>query len=230
MAKHGNRSITSKSGSADVLEQLGINIYLPIERLGEVFDQTGIVFLFAQHMHPNMRFVIQVRRQLEIPTMMNLIGPLTNPVPLKTQLLGTNRRDLIEQTAQTLKNLGRERAIVISGPDGMDEAALSGENSYALLENGEISLKSFTPDELGMPPISLAEIRGGDAAENAQILQKVLRNEASPFLEIAALNAGLGFLAAGKTADLPSGIALARELLESGAAYQKLQQLQEIQS
>ncbi|MDR1568767.1 MAG: anthranilate phosphoribosyltransferase, partial [Streptococcaceae bacterium] len=122
MAKHGNRSISSKSGSADVLESLGINLYLPVEQLGEILDKVGLVFLFAQHLHPNMRFITGVRRELEIPTIMNLIGPLTNPVPLKYQLMGTSRRDLVVQTAETLKQLGRKRAVVISGPEQMDEA------------------------------------------------------------------------------------------------------------
>ena len=134
MAKHGNRSISSKSGSADVLEALGINLYHTPEELSDIFDQTGLIFLFAQHVHPNMRYVMPVRRELEVRTILNLIGPFTNPVDLDTQLLGTSRPDLLETTAQVLKSLGRRRAVVVTGPDGMDEASLDGVDHYALLD------------------------------------------------------------------------------------------------
>ena len=134
MAKHGNRSISSKSGSADVLEALGINLYHTPDELAEIFDQTGLVFLFAQHVHPNMRYVMPVRRELEVRTVLNLIGPFTNPVDLDTQLLGTSRPDLLTTTAEVLESLGRRRAVVVSGPNNMDEASLDGVNRYALLD------------------------------------------------------------------------------------------------
>ncbi|SKA01314.1 anthranilate phosphoribosyltransferase [Pilibacter termitis] len=229
MAKHGNRSISSKSGSADVLETLGINLYLPAERLGEILDETGLVFLFAQHLHPNMRFITGVRRELEIPTIMNLIGPLTNPVPLEYQLMGTSRRDLIAQTAETLKELGRKRAVVISGPENMDEASLSGVNQYALLENGEITLHEFDAASVGLKEISVKEIRGGEPHENAEILKSVLKGENSPYKETTLLNAGLGFYAADKATTVKEGIELARELLDNGVAYQKLEEMQRVQ-
>ena len=229
MAKHGNRSITSKSGSADVLEALGINLYLPAEKLAEVFDKVGLVFLFAQNLHPAMKYFTPVRRQLEIPTIMNLTGPLINPIPLDTQLLGTSRPDLLELTANVLKGLGRRRALVITGPNNMDEAALFGENRYALLENGEITTGTFTAADLGMPEVQLNEIRGGEAPENAKILIDVLKNNPSPFLENTVLNAGLGFYANGKVDDIKAGIQLARDIIASGAALKKLHQLQENQ-
>lgn len=226
MAKHGNRSITSKSGSADVLEALGINLYLPAERLAEVFDKVGLVFLFAQNLHPAMKYFTPVRRQLEIPTIMNLTGPLINPVALKTQLLGTSRPDLLELTANVLKGLGRERALVITGEGGMDEAALFGTNHYALLENGEVSLHQFTAADVGMKEVQLNEIRGGEAPENADILVKVLENEPSAFLETTVLNAGLGFYANGKVESIQAGIELARHIISSGQALAKLHELQ----
>jgi anthranilate phosphoribosyltransferase len=229
MAKHGNRSITSKSGSADVLEALGINLYLPAEKLAQVFDQVGLVFLFAQNLHPAMKYFTPVRRQLEIPTIMNLIGPLINPISLDTQLLGTSRPDLLEHTANVLKALGRRRALVVTGPNNMDEAALFGENQYALLENGLVTTGTFTAKDLGMREVQLNEIRGGEAPENAKILISVLENEASPFLETTVLNAGLGFFANGKVNSIKDGIALAREVIRSGAALAKLKQLQETQ-
>ncbi len=229
MAKHGNRSITSKSGSADVLEALGINLYLPAERLAEVFDKVGLVFLFAQNLHPAMKYFTPVRRQLEIPTIMNLTGPLINPIPLETQLLGTSRLDLLQTTAEVLRGLGRKRCVVITGANNVDEATLFGVNHYALLEDGEVSLHEFTAADLGMEEVSLNDIRGGEAPENAEILEKVLKNNASPFLETTVLNAGLGFFANGKVASIQDGVQLAREVIASGAALTKLRELQATQ-
>ena len=229
MAKHGNRSISSKSGSADVLEVLGINLDMKPEDLGRVFDQTGMVFLFAKNLHPAMKYIMPARLELGVPTIMNLTGPLINPVPLKTQLMGTSRPDLLEMTAQTLQNMGRERAIVITGPNQMDEAALHGRNQLALLEKGHISLHHFEAKDLGLTAYSLEDIRGGDAQYNAQILQAVLQNQPSPYLETVVLNAGLGFFANGKVDRIEDGIRLAREVIASGAALQKLRDLQEAQ-
>ena len=229
MAKHGNRSISSKSGSADVLEVLGINLDMKPEDLGRVFDQTGMVFLFAKNLHPAMKYIMPARLELGVPNIMNLTGPLINPVPLKTQLLGTSRPDLLEMTAQTLQNMGRERAIVITGPNQMDEAALHGRNQLALLEKGHISLHHFEAKDLGLTAVGLEDIRGGDAQYNAQILQAVLQNQAGPYLETVVLNAGLGFFANGKVDRIEDGIRLAREVIASGAALQKLKDLQEAQ-
>lgn len=230
MAKHGNRSITSKSGSADVLEALGINLYQPAEKLAEVFDDTGIVFLFAQNLHPAMRYITPVRRQLEIPTIMNLTGPLINPVKLDTQLLGTSRPDLLATTAEVLRGLGRRRALVVTGEGNVDEATLFGKTRYALLENGEISLHEFTAADLGMNEVTLNDIRGGEAPENAEILKNVLKNQASPYLETTVLNAGLGFFANGKTKNIEQGITLARDVISSGSAFDKLESLQKAQA
>lgn len=229
MAKHGNRSISSKSGSADVLEALGINLYHTPDELAEIFDQTGLVFLFAQHVHPNMRYVMPVRRELEVRTVLNLIGPFTNPVDLDTQLLGTSRPDLLTTTAEVLKSLGRRRAVVVSGPNNMDEASLDGVNRYALLdETGEITVHEFDHESLGMPRVTLQEIRGGEGKENAVILKSVLNNEPSPFLEVTVLNAGLGFFANGCVESVAEGVAKARDVIASGAAMAKLVEMREL--
>ncbi len=229
MAKHGNRSISSKSGSADVLEALGINLYHTPDELAEIFDQTGLVFLFAQHVHPNMRYVMPVRRELEVRTVLNLIGPFTNPVDLDTQLLGTSRPDLLTTTAEVLKSLGRRRAVVVSGPNNMDEASLDGVNRYALLdETGEITVHEFDHESLGMPRVTLQEIRGGEGKENAVILNSVLNNDPSPFLEVTVLNAGLGFFANGCVESVWEGVAKARDVIASGAAMAKLVEMQEL--
>lgn len=229
MAKHGNRSISSKSGSADVLEALGINLYHTPDELAEIFDQTGLVFLFAQHVHPNMRYVMPVRRELEVRTVLNLIGPFTNPANLDTQLLGTSRPDLLTTTAEVLKSLGRRRAVVVSGPNNMDEASLDGVNRYALLdETGEITVHEFDHESLGMPRVTLQEIRGGEGKENAVILKSVLNNEPSPFLEVTVLNAGLGFFANGCVESVAEGVAKARDVIASGAAMAKLVEMREL--
>ncbi|KXT76700.1 anthranilate phosphoribosyltransferase [Streptococcus sp. DD12] len=229
VAKAGNRSISSKSGSADVLEALGINISASPEVLARALKEVGLAFIFAQTMHPAMRFIGPARRALGIPTIMNLVGPLANPVDLKSQMMGLYRLELQTSVAQVMQKLGRKRGLVITGPDNMDEAALYGVNTYTLLQDGHISQHQFTYQELGMAEVPLEAIRGGDAQENAQILLSVLNNEASPYLETTVLNAGLGFFAHGKVDDLPAGIALARQVIADGLALEKLHQLQEVQ-
>lgn len=230
LAKHGNRSISSKSGSADVLEELGIHLDLPAEKLGKIFDQTGIVFLFAQKMHPAMRYISPARQALGVPTIMNITGPLSHPMSLKTQLMGLYRQDLQEDLARVLDRLGRQRALIITGPDNMDEAALYGRNHYTLLDHGKISQGSFRAADLGLSEVGLEEIRGRDARENAQILLSVLKNVPSPYLETTVLNAGLGFYANGKAASIKEGVALARQVIASGQALKKLEELQEAQN
>ena len=229
MAKAGNRSVSSKSGSADVLEALGINVAASPETLSKALDEVGLAFIFAQTMHPAMRFIGPARQAMGIPTIMNLVGPLANPLDLETQLMGLYRVELQEIVARAIQQLGRKRAVVITGPDNMDEAALYGTNTYTLLEDGNISQHSFTYEELGMDKVELSEITGGDAKENAAILLSVLKNEASPYLETTVLNAGLGFFANGKVATIKEGVELARQLIADGSALAKLQHLQEVQ-
>ncbi|SDB27519.1 anthranilate phosphoribosyltransferase [Streptococcus henryi] len=229
MAKAGNRSVSSKSGSADVLEALGINVAASPDVLAKALDEVGLAFVFAQTMHPAMRFIGPARQALGVPTVMNLVGPLANPVDLETQLMGIYREDLQEVAAQAMKELGRKRGLVITGPDHMDEAALYGTNTYTLLENGKISQHSFTYEDLGMPKVELKDIVGGDAEENAEILLSVLKNQPSPYLETAVLNAGLGFYANGKADSIKEGVDLARQILADGSALSKLHQLQEVQ-
>lgn len=229
MAKAGNRSVSSKSGSADVLEALGINVSAAPETLSRALDEVGLAFIFAQTMHPAMRYIGPARKALGIPTVMNIVGPLANPLDLESQLMGLYRKDLQEMAAQTIKKLGRKRAIIITGPDNMDEAALYGTNTYTLLEDGQISQHNFTYEDLDMPKVELADIVGGDAKENADILLSVLQNQASPYLETTVLNAGLGFFANGKTNTIKEGVALARKLLADGSALAKLRHLQEVQ-
>lgn len=229
MAKHGNRSISSRSGSADVLEELGVKLMTSQEQISQLLNEIGIAFLFAQAMHPSMRYVSNVRRELATPTILNLIGPLTNPVHLETQLMGTFAGDLLKETAETLGKLGRKRAIVLQGAYGMDEANLAGDTKIALLEDGEVIVQTISAAEVGLPEYPLGAIVGGDAKRNAEILVSVLDNQPSPFLDTVLLNAGLGFYANGKVTSVQDGVEEARKVIASGAAREKLAQLVEKQ-
>ncbi|PZL76451.1 anthranilate phosphoribosyltransferase [Enterococcus plantarum] len=229
VAKHGNRSISSKSGSADIFECLGVTISLPPDKLSTVLNEVGLVFLFAPHMHPKMKYAMKVRRELRTPTILNLIGPLTNPVHLNSQLMGTYRRDLLEETAKTLGELGRERAIVVNGSGGLDEASLAGTTHFALLEDERITMHTIEPEMFGFARLPIDAIRGGNAEQNTETLLSILHNQASPYLDTVLLNAGLGFYSNGKVSSVQEGISLAKDCVASGAALDKLQQLIRVQ-
>lgn len=222
VAKHGNRSITSKSGSADVLEQLGIELSATPEHITNALLNNKIAFLFAPHVHPMMKQVMTIRRGLAIPTIFNLIGPLTNPVNLKTQLLGIYRRDLLNTMAEVLHQLGRKRAVVINGGGYLDEASLEGENHCVLLDDGRLHPFTVHPEEVGLPVIENQRIKGGDAKRNAEILLSVLKGEQSVYRDVVLLNAGLGIFASGKVANVKDGVELAKESIDSGAALNSL--------
>ncbi|EOH97150.1 anthranilate phosphoribosyltransferase [Enterococcus haemoperoxidus ATCC BAA-382] len=229
VAKHGNRSISSKSGSADIFECLGVDLALSPDKLSTVLNEVGLVFLFAPHMHPKMKYVMKVRKELGTPTILNLIGPLTNPVLLNSQLMGTYRRDLLEETAKTLGELGRTRAVVANGSGGLDEATLAGTTHFALLEEGMITMHTIEPEEFGFTRLPIEAIRGGNAEQNTKILLAILKNQASPYLDTVLLNAGLGFFSNGKVSTVQEGILLAKDCVASGAAFDKLQQLIQVQ-
>ncbi|MGG5253966.1 anthranilate phosphoribosyltransferase [Neobacillus sp. SM06] len=225
IAKHGNRSISSKTGSADVLEFLGVNLSLPAEETEEILQDIGVAFLYAPHVHPKLKKVMTVRKQLKIPTIFNFIGPLTNPIDLDYQLLGVYRRDLLEPFAEVLRTLGRKRATVINGAGYMDEASLQGENHLAILDNQTIQLRSFYPEEVGLSRYNNEAIKGGNAEDNAKILLSVLKGEKGAYLDTVLLNAGIGIFTAMKAETIQEGIKIANESIESGAAYEKLQRL-----
>jgi anthranilate phosphoribosyltransferase len=225
VAKHGNRSISSKTGSADVLEFLGIDLSLPVEKIEENLQDIGVAFLYAPHVHPKLKKVMTVRKQLKIPTIFNYIGPFTNPIHLDYQLLGVYRRDLLIPFAEVLRILGRKRATVISGAGYMDEASLQGENHLAILNEEEIILKSFFPEEVGLSRYDNNSIKGGDAKENAEILLKVLKGEKGAYRDTVLLNAGIGIFTANKAETFQMGVNVAEECIDSGAAYEKLRKL-----
>lgn len=227
IAKHGNRSISSKTGSADVLEHLGVSLNLAKDHVEELLAENNIAFLFAPHVHQGMKRFAKVRKDLGIPTIFNLIGPLTNPVNLDTQLLGVYRRDMLPMLAQTLHQLGRKRALVINGAGFMDEASLAGENHITLLEEGKITSFTLHPSEVNLPVYKNEQIRGGDAKDNAEILLNVLRGEPGAYLDTVLLNAGLGLYANGVASSIQEGIEQAKVSIDSGAALSKLQRLVE---
>lgn len=225
VAKHGNRSISSKTGSADVLEYLGIQLDLPKEAAEECLQEVGISFLFAPHVHPKIKSIMKVRRDLKIPTIFNLIGPLTNPFELDYQLLGIYRRDLLPVFADVLRLLGRKRAIVLNGAGHMDEASLQGENHLILLENGKLQEAILKPEDVGLTQYPNEAIIGGDAKRNGEILLSVLNGEKGAFRDTVLLNAGLGIYASGKADSILTGIKLATESIDSGEAKNKLELL-----
>lgn len=227
VAKHGNRSISSKTGSADVLEELGVQLSASPEEMAHILEENGIAFLFAQRVHPAMKAVMPVRKALGFPTLFNLIGPLTNPVPLTSQLLGVYRKDVVRDMAEVLHHLGRERAVVIHGAGGLDEASLTGENTCALLDKGEITEFTFTPEEVRLNRADQEELVGGNAQENAQILLSILNGEKGAKRDVVVLNAALGLYANGKAKTIQAGVCLAEESIDSGAALQKLEGLVE---
>src|SRR5699024_8312928 len=222
IAKHGNRSISSKTRSADLLEHLGISLEVTKDDVDHFLTTNNIAFLFAPHIHKKLKTFIKTRAELGLPTVFNLIGPLTNPIDLHSQLLGVYRRDMLMPIAKTLKNLGRERAVVINGAGFMDEASLAGENSLVILENGHLTEMVLSPSDVGLPTYHNDAIIGGDAKDNADILYSVLNNEPSAYLDTVLLNAGLALFANGHSKTIKEGIEDARESIRSGAALEKL--------
>ncbi|WP_226642050.1 anthranilate phosphoribosyltransferase [Mesobacillus subterraneus] len=225
VAKHGNRSVSSKTGSADVLEVLGVSLDLTPEATEEILEQNGIAFLFAPHVHPKLKQIMKVRRDLKIPTIFNLIGPLTNPVQLDYQLLGIYRRDLLDKFALVLANLNRKRAVVINGAGGMDEASLAGENEMVLVSEGDIKRITLSPEEVNLPVYDNTSITGGDARDNADILLQVLQGKKGAHRDTVLLNAALGIYTAGKAESIIQGVNLAAESIDTGRALSKLENL-----
>ncbi|MGG2082495.1 anthranilate phosphoribosyltransferase [Lysinibacillus pakistanensis] len=223
MAKHGNRKISSASGSADVLEALGIHTNITIEQTVELLETEGIAFLYAPNVHPKLKRIGEVRRSLGKPTIFNLVGPLTNPVSLSTQFTGINRPNFVMEYASVLQMLGRERAIVVSGPQGLDEASLAGQNTFVLVDKGDLIPFSLTAEDAGLSYAPLESIRGGNAAENAVIMRKLLAGEQSTYFDTVLLNAGIGLFSDGKAETVKEGVDMARDSIFSGRALQKLE-------
>lgn len=225
VAKHGNRSATSKSGAADILEALGVKIDLEPERASAVLAQTGIVFLFAQIHHPAMRHVGKVRSQIKMRTIFNLLGPLASPARVKHQLVGIYDKKWLLPYAEALKALGSSRALVVHGADGLDEITITDVTHFASLENGQITEGQIAPEDAGFGRARLADIKGGSAADNAAALKSLFGGEKGPYRDIVLLNAGAALMVSGRVKDVKEGVVLAAQALDGGAAGQKLDQL-----
>jgi len=225
VAKHGNRSISSRCGSADVLEALGVALDLPHAHIPGCLEEVGMVFLFAPSLHLAMKHVMNARRSLKTKSVFNLLGPLTNPLRASVQLVGVYDASRTEMIARALGAVGTERAFVVTGSDGIDEVTLSGPTRLSSNERGVVRTRDVTPEEFGLARASLQELRGGDAETNARLLRRVLEGERGPHRDVVLANAAAGFVVAGKARDFIEGVAKAAEVIDSGAALQTLKNL-----
>jgi len=228
VAKHGNRALSSSSGSADVLEALGVNISAGVEIVEECVQQLGIGFLFAPKLHGAMKYAIGPRREIGIRTIFNMLGPLTNPAGANAQLIGVYDAKLTEMFAGVLKNLGARRAFIVHGSDGLDEATVTGPTRVSQLKDGLISTYNVDPMDFFGRTFSLEDIAGGDASANARITRDVLTGKEGACRSIVLLNAALAIMAGEKAGTIPEGLAVAADCIDSGKAAKKLQELIEL--
>jgi anthranilate phosphoribosyltransferase len=225
VAKHGNRSVSSACGSADVLEKLGVNLEVSPQLVEQCIRDLGVGFLFAPALHGAMRYAIGPRKEIGIRTIFNILGPLTNPAGADRQVLGVYRDDLVTVMAQVLSQLGCRRGFVVHGTDGMDEVTLTGPSRIGEIRGDTIATYTVAPEDYGFRRCSLADLQGGDATCNAAIVRGVLAGEKGPKQDVVLLNAGFALSAAGAADDVPAGIAMARQAIDAGHAARKLQDL-----
>ena len=225
VAKHGNRALSSKSGAADVLAALGVNIDLNPEQIGYCIREAGIGFMFAPSHHPATKNVAPTRAELGTRTIFNLLGPLSNPAGVKRQMVGVFSKHWTEPLAQVLKNLGAESVWVVHGSDGLDEVTTSGPTSVAALEDGVVRSFEISPEDVGLRKVKPEELRGGDAATNARAVQDVLEGKQTAFRDVALLNAAAALVVAGKAKTLKAGFDLAAQSVDSGEAEGRLDRL-----
>jgi anthranilate phosphoribosyltransferase len=228
VAKHGNRSVTSKCGSADVLEMLGLNLSIAPEEVERAIEEVGVGFMFAPAFHPAMKYAIGPRREVGIRTVFNVLGPLTNPADANAQLLGVYDPRLTEPLAFSLKNLGSEEAMVVHGLDGLDEISTIGKTRISWLKEGNVTTKEMAPKDFGGKPVKIEEIKGTAPEESAEITFKILNgllDGADPKREIVQVNGAAAIIVAGKAEDFGYGMEVAKESIESGNAYKKLKEM-----
>lgn len=225
VAKHGNRSVSSRSGSADVLAALGVKIEIDPETAARALEAVGITFLFAPILHPAMREVMPVRRELGMRTIFNVLGPLTNPAGARRQVMGVYADSLVELIGHVQRDLGAEHALVVHGSDGLDEITTTGSTHIAEVRHGEVRTYSIEPESFGIRRATLEELAGGGPEENAVMMHRVLSGESGPLADITALNAGAAIYVAGLAPTLEEGFGHARRVLASGAGEKKLQEL-----
>ncbi len=225
VAKHGNRSISSRCGSADVLESLGVSIDLPLKHIPECLERTGIVFLFAPHLHLAMKHVMNARRSLKTKSVFNLLGPLTNPLGASTSLAGVYGRRQTGMMASALAEAGAVRAFVVASHDGMDEISISAPTQLSEAVDGKVCTRDIAPQDFGFSPVSPQPLAGGDSATNARILWRILEGRPGPERDIVLVNASAALVVAGLAEDFPAGVDLARQAIDSGAALRTLSAL-----
>jgi len=225
VAKHGNRSVSSRCGSADVLEALGVNLQLSPERVQACLYEVDLAFLFAPLFHPAMKYALAPRKEMGIRTVFNLLGPLTNPAGANAQIVGLYRGDLTQPIAEVLKNLGCRGAFVVHGDDHCDEISITGRTVVSHLRQGTITTHEIQPEDFGLRRRTLEQIQGGTAQENAKILMEVLEGVPGPKRDVVLLNAAAAFVSTERARDLREGIAMAEESIDSGRAMAKLKEL-----
>lgn len=225
VAKHGNRSISSKCGSADVLEALGVNILAQSDRIVKQLDQVGLSFIFAPLAHPSMKNVMTVRKSLGVPTIFNIIGPLSNPMPLTGQFVGVFKPELVDLMAKSMIQLGVKKGAVVHGAGGLDEASLMGENTVAFIRDGKVETLSIDGVDYGLIASGVEALKGGDAKVNAQILKGILSGQTGAKRDVVLLNAAIALYAFEKAESIGQGIELAAKSIDSGAAFKQLEAL-----
>ncbi len=230
VAKHGNRSVSSRSGSADLFEALGLDLKLTPEEAERCIEQNGFAFLFAPTYHPAMRHAAPVRRQLGVRSLFNLLGPLANPAGASSMVLGVYSSKLLPFMAETLRELGVRRALVICGHDQTDELSLAGPTDYCELNEGVITSGILTPEQFGLKRAPLEEIKGGTPDENARLVEAILHGQTGAPRDVVLLNAAATLYVAGIAESIEAGVDLARQSIDSGAARQKLEQLRQFRS
>lgn len=228
VAKHGNRAASSLTGSADVLEALGINLALSAAQVGHCIDQIGIGFMFAPALHSSMKHVAPVRKEIGMRTIFNLLGPLTNPAGAQAQVMGVFSRNLTEPLARVLGNLGCRHALVVHGLDGVDEISISGPTVISEMEDGLVHTYRVIPEDVGIDRAPREYIRGGTKEENSRITEAVLGGETGPRRDVVLLNAAAALLAANRVSGLRDGVKMAAEAIDSGAALRSLQDLRRL--
>jgi anthranilate phosphoribosyltransferase len=225
VCKHGNRGASSKCGAADVLEALGVNLELEPEGVARCVEEAGIGFCFAPRFHPAMRHAVPTRRELGVPTVFNLLGPLANPAGVRRQVVGVADAAMAERMARVLAARGSTRALVVHGDDGLDELTTTTTSTVVELVDGEVRTTSVDPSSLGLAPAAPGDLTGGDADANAAVATRVLAGEPGPHRDIVVLNAAAGLVAAGTVDDLAAGVDAAAESIDSGAAAAALERL-----
>lgn len=228
VAKHGNRSVSSLSGASDVLSALGVRLDRSPDRLGTAVAKAGVAFLWAPMHHPAMKVWAPIRAELGTRTLFNILGPICNPARVTRQVIGVFAKEWVVPIAEVMRNLGSEHVWVVHGHDGLDELTTTAPTTVAELVNGSVRAFEVTPEEAGLARATLAELRGGDAARNAEALQSVLDGATGPYRDIVLLNTAAALIVAGRAATLKDGVTLAANSIDSGAARNALEKLKEI--